>query len=439
MKHLFSLTLFVFTIISASAFDVTFRVDMSTQSGFTTPEVNGTFNNWCGNCFQMSDANNDNIWEATTSLAEGAYQFKFSADNWNMEEFLQPGSSCTVTSSGFTNRILDVTADTILPVICWSSCVDCSLTPNYYDVTFRVDMSEQSGFTTPEVNGSFNGWCGNCTAMTDSDNDSIWEITVTLAEGTYEYKFSFDNWSGQETLVPGSSCTITTGEFTNRFLELTSDDTLDVVCFGTCSQCGETSGPVLLTFAVDMSNVPFDFTAPELNGTFNNWCGSCAAMTDDDNDGVWTIAIPLEVDSSYQYKFTYDNWTGQEQLNAADPCVMVMDGFINRYITVTPNMDLPAVCWESCNACATVGVSERFDIASWEVYPNPSNGTLNFTAAIEAGSTIVVRDISGKVLHSERVNSTIQSLDFSRLNQGMYTLEVHRANATSIVRRWVKG
>jgi hypothetical protein len=41
---------------------------MSQQSGFTTPEVNGTFNGCGGNCFQMSDVDGDNIWEATADL-----------------------------------------------------------------------------------------------------------------------------------------------------------------------------------------------------------------------------------------------------------------------------------------------------------------------------------------------------------------------------------
>ncbi|MFM9004459.1 MAG: hypothetical protein ACKOSR_02990, partial [Flavobacteriales bacterium] len=69
MKQFLLLIICSFIYMQGNAFDVTFRVDMSTQSGFTTPEVNGTFNNWCGNCFQMTDADGDNIWEATTALA----------------------------------------------------------------------------------------------------------------------------------------------------------------------------------------------------------------------------------------------------------------------------------------------------------------------------------------------------------------------------------
>ena len=109
--------------LSMQAFNVTFRVDMSQQSDFTTPEVNGSFNSWCGNCFQMTDADGDNIWEATTNLASGNYEYKFSADGWGSQESLLQGSPCTVTNFGFTNRSLVVTGDVVLPVVCWGACV----------------------------------------------------------------------------------------------------------------------------------------------------------------------------------------------------------------------------------------------------------------------------------------------------------------------------
>ena len=42
-----------------------------------------------------------------------------------------------------------------------------------------------------------------------------------------------------------------------------------------------------VTFQVDMNNYTGTFTAPEVNGTFNSWCGNCAAMTDADGYNVW--------------------------------------------------------------------------------------------------------------------------------------------------------
>lgn len=108
---------------------------------------------------------------------------------------------------------------------------------NAYSVTFRLNLNGISGFETPEVNGTFNNWCGNCNAMTDTDNDGIWEATINMNAGTYEYKFSFDSWTGQENLSASTSCTVSSGNFTNRKLTIQSDSILDVVCWGLCSNC----------------------------------------------------------------------------------------------------------------------------------------------------------------------------------------------------------
>jgi len=95
---------------------------MNGIAGYSRPEVNGTFNNWCGNCLPMSDANGDGIWEVTTDLPAGNYEFKFSADNWNSSETLLEGSTCTITTGPFTNRRLTVNGTTVLPEVCWGTC-----------------------------------------------------------------------------------------------------------------------------------------------------------------------------------------------------------------------------------------------------------------------------------------------------------------------------
>jgi hypothetical protein len=263
-----------------------------------------------------------------------------------------------VTNFGFTNRVLVVTGDVVLPVVCWGACVDCAAAPVFYDVTFQVDMNEQTGFTTPELNGSFNGWCGSCTAMSDANGDGIWSVTVTLQEGTYEYKFSHDNWTGQEALAPGSSCTVTTDIYTNRVLNVSQDEVLPAVCYGSCAVCGVNTGPFDVTFSVDMNEVAFPFTTPEINGTFNGWCGNCAAMSDADGDNVWSITIPLDA-GNYEYKFSYDTWSGEEALTVGSSCTVTNpEGFTNRTIAVTGATDAGVVCWESCVACNVVVLNQ---------------------------------------------------------------------------------
>ncbi len=424
MKNYF-LALFIVGLgFQSHAFFVTFRLDMTLQSGFTTPEVNGTFNTWCGNCFAMTDANSDGIWEATTDLAPGTYEYKFSADSWTTQENLLAGSACTVTNSGFTNRTLTVSEDIVLPVVCWGSCVTCAETPNFYDVTFRVDMAGQSGFTTPEVNGTFNGWCGSCTAMSDANSDGIWEVVVTLPEGSHEYKFSYDNWAGQEMLPSGASCVVSSDEFNNRLLNLESDTLLGAVCFGSCAPCGEETGPFNITFQLDMGDVTFPYTTPEINGTFNNWCGNCSPLSDTDGDDIWTTTLSLNV-GTYEYKFSYDNWTGQEELPVGGACVFTLDGFTNRQIQVTSSTNPGVVCWQSCEACGPdniAGVGVRPEIV---FYPNPVKEQITMSGLNGGNYKISISDLTGReVLVSQVKNQSQSTLDLSQLPDAFYVLNL---------------
>ena len=117
-------------------------------------------------------------------------------------------------------------------------------------VTFQVDMRGYTGsYTTPEVNGLFNGWCGNCTPLSDPENDSIWVASVDITLDTIEYKFSHDAWTGQEDLDSASSCVKTTIDgtevFVNRFLVIESDTILPVVCWNSCEACKDIGTGIL--------------------------------------------------------------------------------------------------------------------------------------------------------------------------------------------------
>jgi len=126
-------------------------------------------------------------------------------------------------------------------------------------VTFKVDMNNYTAaaFTTPEVNGTFNGWCGSCNVLADGDGDGIWEGTYEVLGDSIEYKFSYDTWTGEESLTAGSACTKTTGEFTNRFLMLDGTDLdLDVVCWEQCIECAGPAGVNSLKGAAGVSVYP---------------------------------------------------------------------------------------------------------------------------------------------------------------------------------------
>jgi hypothetical protein len=286
-------------------------------------------------------------------------------------------------------------------------------------------------FTLPQVKGTFNDWCLDCAPMNDLGN-GIWELAIELAPGNYEYKFSSDGWDLAETLTSGSPCTVTTGEFTNRTLTVTETTTLPTVCWGSCVACGESTTRDI-TFRVDMSEYDGTFTTPEVNGTFNDWCGNCAAMTDMGN-GIWEITIPLD-EGDYEYKFSYDTWTGQEELAGAGSCVTTGE-FINRTLTVSADSVLAAVCFASCDVCESASINNN-ELSQVNIYPNPSNGVITVEGQITDNQyEIVVTDLQGRVVYTSTTSASVinENVDISNAQSGVYMLMIKTANSTRVER-----
>jgi len=234
----------VFTISCVQYTNVTFQVDMNkVTQGFTTPEVNGTWNNWCGSCNAMSDANGDNIWEVTLPLEQGTtVEFKYSADGWSIQEMNDPTASCTNGNATYTNRVLTIPAsDTIIPVVCWSSCDACSI-----EVTLNVNMAWEvaNGAVSTDgihVAGSFQGWSPSTTEMTDPDGDGIYSVTLEmpLSQDLF-YKFINGNdWAVAEASGDLAACGVSDGfgGYNRHSVTANADTNFAAVCFTKCYDC----------------------------------------------------------------------------------------------------------------------------------------------------------------------------------------------------------
>jgi len=120
----------------ADTVDITFKVDMSNVvDSFSVLELNGTFNNWCGNCNPMVSPLLNDIWEITLPFMSGdTIEYKFSADSWAIQETLDPTENCTNDDVNFTNRVLVIPYnDYVLDNVCWNSCNPCQTPPTSID------------------------------------------------------------------------------------------------------------------------------------------------------------------------------------------------------------------------------------------------------------------------------------------------------------------
>ena len=306
--------------------------------------------------------------------------------------------------------------------------------PTTNDITFNVDMSDYAGTigTGVYVNGTFNGWCGDCNPMIDAGG-GIWKVTLPLDPGTIQYKFTVDGWTDEEVFAGGEVCTITDGGFTNRILEITEGAILPVVCFNSCEACpGGQGSESNVTFNVDMSLYPDPFGTVYVNGSFNGWCGDCNPMNDA-GSGMWKVTLPLTVGESIEYKFTIDGWTVEEVFAGGESCT-VTDGsgqYTNRYFMVEagdPSIDI--VCWESCEPCA-VSVEEQSN--SFTIAPNPFNAEIEISSN-ESMKEIKIIDLSGKVVASTSVDGSFAKMNLDYLRSGVYTITVETADSISTSR-----
>ena len=246
-------------------------------------------------------------------------------------------------------------------------------------VTFNVDFNytgfPNADFDAATVNGNWNGWGAWGAPLEDLDGDNIWTGSIELNEGAaIEYVVAgsgpADGYGGWGTVwnAAGLDCALP-GTNNWHFTVGADDMTINMCplgCDETCADPGPPAETADVTFRVDMNDYPLSFGFVNLSGSLNGWCGDCAQMSDGDGDGVYELTVSLDQGSTYEYKFTMDNWSVQEQFQDGEACTSTIDGYVNRTLTVgTENTTLDLVCFDSCEECTGV-VAENI-MVTWQV------------------------------------------------------------------------
>jgi len=236
--------------------------------------------------------------------------------------------------------------------------------PEGAEITFRVDMSEQ----TPSplgihIAGSFQGWDPAGTEMFPVGN-GIYEVVVLLNPGeTVEYKFVNGNAWGMDEQVPAGCA-----QNNNRFLTVPNQNTtLEAVCFGSCTVCNPPT--VDITFQVDMSNETVSPLGVHIAGSFQGWDPAGTEMLSV-GDNVYAVTLALEAGNYYEYKFVNGNAWGMDE-TVPPQCAA---GW-NRYITVPAvPTTLDAVCFGSCYPCGPppvdVEITFQVDMSEQVISPD---------------------------------------------------------------------
>ncbi len=110
---------------------VTFSV-ATTYEDFDASDViylNGTFNDWCGNCMPMTKIGDR--WSVTIDLTPGGHEYLYSRNLWEETGGAPVGSDCDYRPCDIYNNygfyLTSGTPYLVLDTPCWGSCEPCAL------------------------------------------------------------------------------------------------------------------------------------------------------------------------------------------------------------------------------------------------------------------------------------------------------------------------
>jgi cyclomaltodextrinase len=151
----------------------------------------GSFNGWADSDLRMTDPENDGTYSLVIDLAPGQHTYKFVVDgNWQQDP-VNP----LVEDDGFGGQ------NSVVKVKVGAKSVNAaeqSAAASPATGTRVVPFSHAAGKSAKNVflAGTFNDWNDSAQRMADDDGDGVFETTMLLQPGTYQYKFVVDgNWT----------------------------------------------------------------------------------------------------------------------------------------------------------------------------------------------------------------------------------------------------
>jgi hypothetical protein len=319
--------------------------------------------------------------------------------------------------------------------------------PAAREVSFKVDMNSYSAnFDTVFISGSFNNWSGTANPLADPEFDGIWEGSITIPNGLYEYKITLDDWAAQEQFGGFEECTRRdpSGQFVNRLLAVSADTDIPKFCFNSCYECGD---EVKIAFKLGMNgNTPSPDGIWLAGGGNFDVPGGKYKMSDSDGDGIFEITVPRKKGFSSYYTFANGNcpdYSCKEDL-AGQPCGDP-NSFNDRFLPATSTNATVATCFGACftNAECTSSVGNWVEDAGvFTLLGNPpTSGTaiLQFSNADPADKNISLTNAIGQVLGQWQVAGPTVRFDLpsADLQAGIYFVTV-RAGERFFTRKLVR-
>jgi alpha-amylase len=229
-------------------------------------------------------------------------------------------------------------------------------------ITLRVDMSQQTvAASGVHVAGSFQSeagfpsdWNPATTLMTDADGDNVYEVTVNIPAGIYQYKFINGNaWTGAE--LPPVSCGVDDGggNVNREFTLGATAQRLPSVEFGGCN--------TQVRFSVNMRGQTVPRAGIHVMGNFqalagygSNWDPASIPLSDNNGDGIYEVQLALPAPGRFLYRFVNGSTTAGVETVPAACGSSDGSGGLARVVDATAPVNTPTTfCFSACQACGS--------------------------------------------------------------------------------------
>jgi hypothetical protein len=336
---------------------ITLQVDMTQQEVAADGiHLAGSFQGWDPAVTEMTDDDADNIYSITLTLnLNSTYEYKFiNGTSWDGAENID--ADCATDGN---RSLTTIATDSVYAPVCFTSCSACEEIV-MYDVTLKVGMTNtEVSADGVHVAGSFQGWDPSATELSDEDGDGIYEVTLSVEAGVYDYKFINGNsWDADNESVPGS-CNVNG----NRQVDVMSDMTVQY-CYNQCDEeCIPYPEAAEITFAVNMQSVAIDASGVWLMGSFTDsqWQGGRIQMTEDANvAGVYVATVLVDGPAEIQYKFSngepisgtaFEHGENFDFETSGCGASNGIGGWNRMFVRSGEAEHAGAFCYESCELC----------------------------------------------------------------------------------------
>jgi Secretion system C-terminal sorting domain len=297
-----------------------------------------------------------------------------------------------------------------------------------FNVTFQVDMSQVAVVDdTVSVAGSFQAaagfpadWTPGATLLTDGNSDGVYDITVQLPAGSYEYKFLNGATWGTDEGVPGA-CQVNG----NRGVTVAADMTIPVVCFGQCVACPTTVDTVDVTFQVDMRyrvisptvSIAGDFQGDVPGAGWSDWTPGATLLSDGNNDSIYTLTVRLP-EGTYAYKYLNGAAWGTDE-SVPSGCAVNNN---RELIVVGPGPQvIPVHCFASCAAACVaplpaINVTFRVNMANEIVSSNGLYVAGSFQNPAWVKDTLAMLDVNSDQVYEYTASIVPSEYQFKYYN-----------------------